>query len=303
MLNPVFSIKANKKYGSTYILPDVLASHVASANQAYDSGMELRTQECFTTEIWHKLKSHRINPASLNEMDVLDVCAGTGFLSYHLLKRSKPKSLTLMDISKDEINMASKLLGSSGIKYRVGDVTKTNFPDNSFDCVIGNSFLHHFYNVPETLVEIRRILRPGGVFLSLHEPHAIAIPLEKSSLKEYFVCLRSQDDYVNRMRYSGAGDVMKESGSDVWLFKNTELLEIFSKSGFLMSDISNWNLLRPYIVDRMKLHLGKDKKKLGRFEIVAFSISVCIDGLLRKMLPEKCFGSFSISATKPKDEN
>jgi len=45
----------------------------------------------------------------------------------------------------------------------VGDISRLDFPDAAFDAVVGNSVLHHF-DLNIALPEIRRVLKPGGVF-------------------------------------------------------------------------------------------------------------------------------------------
>lgn len=39
------------------------------------------------------------------------------------------------------------------------------FPDNSFDAVVSFEVFEHVFNIEEVLKEVRRVLRPGGIFL------------------------------------------------------------------------------------------------------------------------------------------
>jgi SAM-dependent methyltransferase len=39
------------------------------------------------------------------------------------------------------------------------------FPDNSFDSVLSSEVFEHIFNLPEILVELRRVLKPGGKIL------------------------------------------------------------------------------------------------------------------------------------------
>jgi len=267
-------------------------------NQDFDTGQELRLQSVFTQEIWHKLKSLDISPDNLNNKQVLDLCCGTGYLTYHLLKQAPKANVTLIDISPDEVNMAKRLLGKEP-RYVIGDVTKTSFPNNSFDVVIGNSFLHHFYDLPAALKEILRIIKPGGVFISLHEPKPLAIPLEKASLNEYLQCLLNQETYVDSIRYKGPGDVVKESGTDVWMFKPSELVDIMTDVGFKPIKVANWNIFRPYIIAKQNLHLTAEFPKYTDSQEQLFRKQVKRDALLSRFLPSIFFGSFAIMGHKP----
>jgi SAM-dependent methyltransferase len=53
----------------------------------------------------------------------------------------------------------------------VADLTRSNsIPSESFDCIICTHVLHVIYEYPRALIEMRRILKPGGVLL-VSVPH------------------------------------------------------------------------------------------------------------------------------------
>jgi len=62
-----------------------------------DTGAEHRLQEVYGKENWLKLERAGLTPEVLSGSEVLEVCAGTGFLTYHLLQRCKPKHLIVND--------------------------------------------------------------------------------------------------------------------------------------------------------------------------------------------------------------
>jgi SAM-dependent methyltransferase len=49
--------------------------------------------------------------------------------------------------------------------FMTPDLSKTGLPDQSFDIVIMSETLEHLLNLEAVLAEVRRILKPGGVFL------------------------------------------------------------------------------------------------------------------------------------------
>ena len=51
-----------------------------------------------------------IQKNKFNGLNVLEVCAGTGFLTYHLLGVANPKNYWANDISSKEIIFAKRLL-------------------------------------------------------------------------------------------------------------------------------------------------------------------------------------------------
>lgn len=301
MLNAAFSKKLDLE-SKNYVLPQEIVSRlVISLNQSFDSGPELRLQKIYGDELWLKIKSLGIGNFDWNNKDVLDIATGTGLLSYHLLSLAQPRSLTLMDVSQNEINEAKKLLGKFSVKspinFVVGDATKTDFVENSFDVIIGNSFLHHFYDLPAALKEFKRILKPGGLFITLHEPTIASLALESRNPKNTILYILKGDDYINYFRYKKDG-MAPGQGGDVWMFKEKELKDLFNNIGFFNIKIVNWHCFRPKLVAIFGLHLGKKKIKLNSIERFLFKMAIYIDFILNKFLPSKFFGSVALLAQK-----
>ncbi len=51
----------------------------------------------------------------------------------------------------------------------MGDGECLPFKDKTFDCIFCCSVLHHFFDFPKAVREIARTLKPGGMFLAIHE--------------------------------------------------------------------------------------------------------------------------------------
>lgn len=73
---------------------------------------------------------------------------------------------TGFDLDPRVIALAQKRLGKYGDRARVfvGDAERIGFPDASFDAVVEYNALHHIPGWRAALREIRRVLRPSGVF-------------------------------------------------------------------------------------------------------------------------------------------
>jgi ubiquinone/menaquinone biosynthesis C-methylase UbiE len=202
MLNTYFSRETSLKTDSS--LSEEIIKQIQEANKDIDTGPEKRLSPIFTEEIWKKIKNLGLTEKSFSGKNILDLCAGTGFLSYHLSQKTKPQKTTLIDISNAEINEARKLLleKTPGLNfdYKIGDITKTDFPDSSFDIVIGNSFIHHLWDIDKTLAEIKRIIKPGGIFIALHEPTPIALAYESGSLMTVWLFARYGDKIIDTWR-------------------------------------------------------------------------------------------------------
>ena len=98
-----------------------------------------------------------------------------------------PKTIEINGLNLNEIKFKNK-----EIKFKKGDIRKTDFPDNYFDCITCISTLEHIgvsgrYNSDEdpegdkkAITEIKRILKPGGTLL-LTVPYGIkdVLPINK----------------------------------------------------------------------------------------------------------------------------
>ena len=302
MLNPSFSRDLISFDPSAYVLPPALVEQVVRENTAYDSGEELRLQEVYGVEQRKKLDSLGLQEYPWREKRVLDACCGTGFLSYHLLKRSPPRTITLADINQHEVDRAKKLIGneksSTAVSFLVADVLQTGLPDGSFDMIIGNSFLHHFYDVPRAMREFLRLLRPGGMFVTLHEPTPAAMAVERGQIKFLLKIFFKGDGLVEEMRYAGKG-ISPDGGADVWIFKKKELISLVRRADFGHVVARDWHIARQFIVARKQLHLNSSKRELSRSEAKLLGRSISMDSILCRLLPSYLCGSVSLAAQKP----
>jgi SAM-dependent methyltransferase len=177
------------------------------------------------------------------------------------------------------------------------DLLKTGFPPSSFDLIIGNSFLHHLHDLPNAIQELHRLLRPGGMFATLHEPTPVAIAYESGSWDLICQFRRQGAAYVELLRKGKA--VADDGVIDVWLFEGERLATLFRTEGFEAIRVIPWNLLRPILVARSKLHLDALKPALSPWEQILFAVAILTDAGLRRCFPAHVFGSLSLAASKP----
>ncbi len=104
--------------------------------------------------------------------DALEIGAGTGYFGLNLLQLGVCGRVTETDISP---GMLRSLEGSAELLGVDADTVETDaeslpFDGESFDLVFGHAVLHHMPDLPRTLSEFSRVLRPGGTLAFCGEP-------------------------------------------------------------------------------------------------------------------------------------
>ena len=96
---------------------------------------------------------------------VLDLGCGGGFMSEALAARGA--EVIGADVSRGAVGIASRHAANQGlsIRYLVASGEDLPLRDASVDCVVCVDVLEHVRSLDQVLDEVRRVLRPGGVFL------------------------------------------------------------------------------------------------------------------------------------------
>ena len=98
------------------------------------------------------------------DIDVLEIGVGMG--ADHLeWAKSGPRSLTGIDLTDRAVEFTRSRLAFHGFdsNIQVGDAEALPFADNSFDLVFSYGVLHHTPDTALAILEIHRVLRPGGL--------------------------------------------------------------------------------------------------------------------------------------------
>lgn len=96
-------------------------------------------------------------------VNIADLACGAGTLSYHLSNIYKNAKFSMIDFNDDAINLAKDICIGENYSFSVGDITKLDFEDNSFDGVFCWMTLLLFDKdiLIKVLDEVIRILKPG----------------------------------------------------------------------------------------------------------------------------------------------
>jgi SAM-dependent methyltransferase len=83
------------------------------------------------------------------------------------------------------------------VRFVEGTSEATHFPDNTFDLVSARHTLHHHPNIAKTLVELHRVLKPGGRLVIVDEItpseavndwyHRLEIIRDPTHIRAYFL--------------------------------------------------------------------------------------------------------------------
>lgn len=116
-----------------------------------------------------QLLRERLAPA--HGATVLEIGCGVGNLSRELARSLPACQLVACDISEAATRAAHRAEPSGNLRYLVADCSELPVRTRSVDFVVGRSILHHVPNLSNVLVELNRVLAPGGkLFFSEPNP-------------------------------------------------------------------------------------------------------------------------------------
>ncbi|NET58873.1 MAG: class I SAM-dependent methyltransferase [Symploca sp. SIO2E6] len=99
----------------------------------------------------------------LGAKKVLEVGCGKGFNSRFLAQQYPNSQFVGIDLTPHHIALANRNVRNlTNLTFKVGDFNSLDFPSQSFDLVFACECLCHSEQLPITLAEICRLLRPGG---------------------------------------------------------------------------------------------------------------------------------------------
>lgn len=99
----------------------------------------------------------------------LSLGCGGGNLERALIALDAAQQIDAFDASPESIRLAGQLAQEAGcgdrIHYDVRDIDRIQLPLATYDFVVIKMALHHFENLEQVYQQIRRSLRPGGLFM------------------------------------------------------------------------------------------------------------------------------------------
>jgi ubiquinone/menaquinone biosynthesis C-methylase UbiE len=160
---------------------------------------------------------------------VLEIGVGLG--TDHLQFARAGARMTGIDLTPRCIDLTRRRFEHEGLEsdLRIMDAERLEFDDDSFDAVYSFGVLHHIPSTERAFAEVRRVLRPGGVFLgglySRQSWYYARLRLKRLLNHEWRE--ESLDDTLARIEYSTSG-----AKPFVRLFGRCELLGLLNDAGF-----------------------------------------------------------------------
>lgn len=106
----------------------------------------------------------KLSTTTKNRGRFLDIGCGGGISTEALARRGY--KMTGVDLSEPSLDVARQHALESGleISYLHGSAYKHPFPPSSFDGIIMSDVLEHLHDLPLAILELARVLKPGGIF-------------------------------------------------------------------------------------------------------------------------------------------
>ena len=99
---------------------------------------------------------------------VLDVGCGSGWATRLMSKQTPQGRAVGIDISDEMIRLASETsISYPNVEFRVASAERLPFPDAEFTHAFSMESLYYYADMLGALKEIRRVLEPGGLFVTV----------------------------------------------------------------------------------------------------------------------------------------
>lgn len=113
---------------------------------------------------WRRKAIHALR--SMAPKKILDVATGTGDLAIEAERQLNPDKVIGIDIANEMLEVGRQKLQKRQLSPKIellnGDSENIAFPDNTFDAVTVAFGVRNFENLEKGLLEMNRVLRPGG---------------------------------------------------------------------------------------------------------------------------------------------
>ncbi len=138
----------------------------------------------------------------INRKNVLEIGCGRGTMSL-FAKKYLNAEVSLLDTSSDALEIAQREFNKNNVeaKYYLANACSTGLPDNAYDAVISIGLAEHLDNPHDLFIEQLRLLKPGGIMISLNVPKKFSIQSLNNVLKFFKKKFSKEKDKIKKDYY------------------------------------------------------------------------------------------------------
>ncbi len=208
--------------------------------------------------------------------DVLEIGTGSGY-GVEVIAPHATHFTTI-----DKHTPAAELLSAANVEFLQATVPPLPFGDGSFDCVISFQVIEHIKDDARLVAEVKRVLRPGGLFIVSTPNAEMSLTRNPWHVREYSVeefgeLLSAEFSSVERLGVAGDEKVM----------------EYYQKNREGVAKITRFDILRlQYRLPRWMLQIPYDiLNRLNRRKLLeennSLTASITMDNYILKQASAK----------------
>lgn len=150
---------------------DTISGNYDSLNRVISFGIDVK---------WRKKVLQLVSEK--NPKTILDIATGTGDLAI-LMAETNAEKIIGLDISAGMLAMGTKKIALRNLSGRIdmmlADSENMPFDDNTFDAITVAFGIRNFETLDKGLKEIRRVLKPNGIFVILETSNPTKAPYKQ----------------------------------------------------------------------------------------------------------------------------
>jgi malonyl-CoA O-methyltransferase len=188
-------------------------------------------QQTITSRLIESFEQIKVKPAL-----ILDLGAGTGHGSRKLKKQFKKAQIYQLDLSTEMLKGSRRQLSHFFSKnhFLCADANQIPLADSSFDLVFSSLMLQWCNDPDAVFAEIKRVLKPGGVFLFTS--------FGPDTLKELRASWQQADNEVHVNAFTDMhdiGDSLIRNGMHAPVLSNEHIILTYDECKQLMHELKN----------------------------------------------------------------
>jgi demethylmenaquinone methyltransferase/2-methoxy-6-polyprenyl-1,4-benzoquinol methylase len=153
---------ADPKLKQRFVTPmfDIIAPRYDRFTRVFSFGMDRRWKDEVNTWMTRSIR---------RDASVLDLACGTGDLAFAAARIAVDGTVHGVDASPAMIELARARAAteSPGVRFTVGDISALEIPSASVDAVTAGYALRNVPDYARGIAEIARVLKPGGLLVTL----------------------------------------------------------------------------------------------------------------------------------------